>query len=320
VTVLKVADSKEPQIAALTGLLERPDLDPRTQKRIRDEIWAIRGGVQGEKEAAYEIDFHYADSDSHMVIHDLRLEFGGRVAQIDHLIMNRILDVWVCETKAFSEGVKIDDYGEWYRYGGGRAYGMPSPVKQNAHHVAVLQHIFAKGGVRLPRRIVTIRPSVFPVILISNNARIDRPKRKKAAEAIEGLDTVIKVERLVETIERSVDARNPVPVMAKFVGKETVKDLADQLVALHRPGAFDWAGKFGLPPKLSTAPTTPKQIVEDPGSVEGAGGSCASCGKSVSEKVGAYSRAHADRFGGETLCFDCQRSASRSKSGRANRP
>jgi hypothetical protein len=318
-TVLKVADSKEPQIAALTRLLERPDLDPRTQKRIHDEIWAIRVGIQGEREAAYEIDFHYADSDGHMVIHDLRLEFAGRVAQIDHLVMNRILDVWVCETKAFSEGVKIDDYGEWYRYGGRRAYGMPSPVKQNAHHVAILQGIFAKGEIALPRRIVTIRPTIFPVILISNNARIDRPKRKRGGEAIEGLDTVIKIERFVETIERSVDARNPVPVIAKLVGKATVRNVANQLVALHRPGTFDWTAKFGLPPAPPEAPRITIQTVDE-SIIAGTGGSCASCGKAVSEKVAAYSKAHLDRFGGETLCFDCQRSASRSKSARARRP
>lgn len=116
-TVIKVADDRQPDIAALTALLERPDVHPRTRKRFEDEIWSVRAGIQGEREAAYE-DFHYAAGSSYAVIHDLRLEFGGRVAQIDHLLINQVLDIWVCETKAFSHVVKIDDHGEWYRYGG----------------------------------------------------------------------------------------------------------------------------------------------------------------------------------------------------------
>src|SRR5437773_2787611 len=115
--LIKVADDKQPQIDALNGLLGRPDVDSSARKLIEQEIRFIRAGAKGERDAAYEIDFHYRDRDSYMVVHDLPLEFGGRVAQIDHLLINRVLDVWVCETKAFSEGVKINEYGEWFRYG-----------------------------------------------------------------------------------------------------------------------------------------------------------------------------------------------------------
>ena len=45
------------------------------------------------------------------VIHDLRIECEGRVAQIDHLLIGRFLDIWVCETKNFSEGIAINEQG-----------------------------------------------------------------------------------------------------------------------------------------------------------------------------------------------------------------
>jgi hypothetical protein len=48
-TVLKQADDKQPQLDALAVLLERPDLDARTRKRIQDEIWTTRAGIQGER-------------------------------------------------------------------------------------------------------------------------------------------------------------------------------------------------------------------------------------------------------------------------------
>lgn len=34
---------------------------------------------------------------------------------------------------------------------------------------------------------------------------------------------------------------------------------------------------------------------------------CAACGREVSERVVAYCRAHTDRFGGQTYCYDHQR-------------
>ena len=35
---------------------------------------------------------------------------GGRVAQIDHLVIYRLPDTWVLESKHFAEGVSINDH------------------------------------------------------------------------------------------------------------------------------------------------------------------------------------------------------------------
>lgn len=313
-TVIKTADDRQPQIDALNALLARPDVDPSTRKRIEEEIWTTRAGMLGERDAAYEIDFEYVDRKGYMVIHDLRLEFGGRVAQIDHLLLNRVLDVWVCETKSFKEGVRINDHGEWARYGGGRTHGMPSPVEQNRRHVAVLKDVFDKGGIRLPRRFVTLKPTLMPVILVSNNARIDRPRTKKAEAAVDGLDTVIKVEHLVRAIDRSFDERNPIRLIAKVVDSETIEDIARQLVALHKSVQWDWAGRFGLPaePPRAVAPTALLPAPVSSTTEANPAAICASCGATVSAKVAAYSLEHPERFGGLILCFDCQRSRQRS--------
>ena len=64
-----------------------------------------------------------------IVIHDLRLELNGRVAQIDHLVLNRLLEVYVLETKHFTEGVSINDQGEFSIWFGGKPRGIPSPPR-----------------------------------------------------------------------------------------------------------------------------------------------------------------------------------------------
>jgi hypothetical protein len=324
-TVLKNADDKQPVLEVLAALLERPDVDGRTRKRIQDEIWTTRAGMQGEREAAYEIDFHYGSRESHAIIHDLRIEFSGRVAQIDHLLINRVLDVWVCETKSFSQGVKVDEFGEWYRYGGRFARGIASPVKQVERHIEVLRDVFDKGTVQLPRRVVTLKPSLIPVVLISNSARIDRPRTKRARAAVEGLEKVIKVEQLVSAIDHSIDARNPLRLMGKVVAPATVQALGRQLVELHRPAGTDWvAAKFGLSlmtpedrvavPPLVPAPSS--TVVDAPASPKDK--MCISCGKRVTGKVEAFLREHPDEFAGRMLCFECQRDTRRTRRRRAS--
>jgi hypothetical protein len=42
---------------------------------------------------------------------DLRIEHRGRVAQIDHLLINRWLDIFVLEPKNYDYGVKIREEG-----------------------------------------------------------------------------------------------------------------------------------------------------------------------------------------------------------------
>lgn len=310
--LIKSADDKQPLIDALSALLSRPNVDPATRKLIEQEVRNVRTGAKGERDAAYEIDFHYRDRDSYMVVHDLRIEFGGRVAQIDHLLINRVLDVWVCETKAFSEGVKINQYGEWFRYGWGHAHGMASPVEQNRRHIAVLKDVFDRGPITLPKRLARLKPNLLPVVLVSNDARVDRPSSKAAAARVEGLDTVIKVEQLVRTIERRSDERNVVGMVAKLVSAETIERIARELVAMHIPVLVDWAARFGLSgaPTVDSPPVAANGL-SDRQEPSPSAATCASCGHAVSEKVGAYSREHADRFAGQILCWDCQRKARR---------
>jgi len=320
VTVFKLADDKQPQIDAITALLDRPDLDRRTRTLIDDEIWAIRAGVRGEREAAYEIDFGYADRDGFAVIHDLRLEVNGRVAQIDHLILNRVLDAWVCETKAFSEGVRIDERGHWYRYAGRKTYGMPSPVHQNANHVEVLKDLVDSGAIALPRRVVTLKPAWYPVVLVSNGAKIDVPRTANARRSIDGLDTVIKVEELRDRIYDSYnDTMRTLRALPKLVGVDAIGEIAKQLVELHRPAAFDWPARFGLPPAPRSAATVEKNVFPaTKGARTPSSATCHSCGVWVTSKVAAYAAEHKEEFGGRILCFNCQRRERRMPSRRAS--
>ena len=259
--LLKPADDRTLDLQALQALVNRPDVPSDVRSRIEQEIRNIQSGIRGEQEAAYEIEFHYGKARNWASIHDLRLECDGRVAQIDHLLINRVLECYVCESKRFAEGVAINDQGEFTAFFNRRAYGVPFPLEQNRRHIAVLESVFKSGQVPLPRRLgLTIKPTMISLVLVSKTARISRPKAK-----IDGLDAVIKNDQLNARINKDIDANNNPIGLAKLIGQDTLEEFARALANEHRPIRVDWAAKFGLPPSAPTSrpssrPTTFEQI------------------------------------------------------------
>lgn len=327
--IIKEADGKSAEVAILEGLAARRDATPEVRKRIEQEIRNVRAGEKGEAEAAYEIDFHFGPSKNYAVIHDLRLEVDGRVAQIDHLVIGRFLDMWVCETKSFCEGIGINEQGEWSRFYQGKPHGMASPIEQNKRHMMVLEAAFEKGVVPLPRRLgISIRPKLTSVVLVSKNARISRPKSK-----IAGLESIIKCDQFRSMVERANESDNNPLTLAKLIGRDTLEEFARTLAAQHTPKAFDWAAKFGLAEAPSgSAPDSGAQSAAMPpplpNSAAASGYSndaglaaeegnrprkklvCATCAVPVELKVARFCWFNKPRFGGNIYCRDCQRGKS----------
>jgi len=176
--IIKKMDSKQEEIAELTALL-KGKLIPYQRFLIERELKAIRSGASGERDSAYYIDFYFGDSRNWAVIHDLRLEHKGKVAQIDHLLINRFFDMYVFESKNYSYKLKITPRGEFETYYGKEYIGIPSPIEQNKRHIHLL-NLFLKDHDILPKRIgILIRPKFKSLILVSPKSIIVRPPEKK---------------------------------------------------------------------------------------------------------------------------------------------
>ncbi|HDO1376885.1 TPA: NERD domain-containing protein [Aeromonas veronii] len=305
--LIKKADDRSADIETLKTLLARPDVSPNVRTLIDREIRNIQSGMRGEAEAAYEIEFHYGASKNWMIVHDLRLECDGRAAQIDHLLISRFLEIYVCESKRFSEGVAVNEQGEFSAFFGNKPYGIPSPLEQNRRHMAVLESVFKTGLVVPPKRLgLTISPSLHGLVLVSKTARISRPKAK-----IDGIETVIKNDQLKAKIDQNIDKDNNILSAAKIVGQNTLEDFAQRLVAAHKPIRFDWAAKFGLP-SVAPAPDQLK-VVSPASSVEPTGErksklACSSCDTVVAYNVAKFCWFNKPRFGGKVFCMECQKS------------
>jgi hypothetical protein len=239
--ILKHKDDLAPQVAELERLRALPCLSKSQRDNLDDELGAIRAGAKGEKEAAYHIDFGWKNGKNSVVIHDLRVEHEGRVAQIDHLILMRTLECHVLETKGFSSEVRISDGGEWEtrtRYGW---RGIASPVEQNRRHIEVLQ-AFINDHNLSPKRLGVSMPWRFHNwVLISPKCQLRRSGDEWGR--------VVKMDLFEKRFSEHVDATgflDTLSSVSKLVRLETIQAVGEALVAAHRPSVIDFAGKFGI--------------------------------------------------------------------------
>ena len=332
--IIKQAEDRNRDVEALNLLLAMPNIGADTKNKITQEIKKIQSGKKGEDEAAYNINFHWGDSKNWMIIHDLRLEYGGHVAQIDHLLLNRFLDIYVLESKRFGEGISINEHGEFSAFYQSKPYGISSPIEQNDRHIHLLKKMIDKGCIELPVRLgFRLKPKLLSLILIANSARISRPQN---ANKIQGLDRIIKNEQIKKKVHRDIDTENPLSAVAsasKIISSETLQTFAQSLAALHQPLSIDWKARFGvkdLPEPPAAIPelpvsaaeavieTTVEPAAEIPAQQDADAHSdastrlfCAACKKSVSEKVADFCWSNKKCFQGRVYCYTCQRTLKR---------
>lgn len=253
--ILKETDNKDTQLAELEAFLASPGIPTALRGQIEREFKFLRAGIKGERESAYDIDFYSGASKNRIVIHDLRIEHNGRVAQIDHLVLNRLLEVYVLETKHFTEGVSINDEGEFSIWFAGKPRGIPSPLEQNERHIAVLQDVFKT--LDMPTRLgIRLQPSFESLVLVSKNARIGRPDKFDTSR-------VLKSDQFERWIIKNIDSGSPL-MMAKLVSVETLAAIARQLVALHRPLAPDYRARFGITDEMLRPASPPAKAAPLP--------------------------------------------------------
>lgn len=308
IVLIKNIDERSNDIGVLDALLQRTDISSKTRGQIARELNFIKAGVRGERETAYELK-SYETSANWAVIHDVRFEYEGAVAQIDHILINRLLEFYVLESKHFSEGVAINDHGEFTMFFGGKPIGIPSPIEQNKRHISVLKKII-REKVALPSRIgVELRPSFYGYVVVSKRARIGRPRCK-----IDGVDSVVKADQIASILEAGVNDDSllgGVFKLSKLVSSETLKELAANVASLHKPKDYDWEAKFSINEKSSNFPLENGGISTEDAAVNSGESKrrliCFACEKKVSFTVAKFCWNHSAKFGGNAYCMDCQK-------------
>jgi hypothetical protein len=304
--ILKNKEPRTEDIAELSRLLSLP-LKPRQRGLVEQELRFLQAGEKNEENAAYFLDFQLKDSLNWVVLHDLRIEHRGKVAQIDHLVINRFLYMFVLESKSFSYGVKITPEGEFLRWDGKAYKGIESPIEQNRRHIFALEQSVKDRDLAPSRLVFSIPITYRNVVLISPKSQIIRPDA--------GIDdgTVLKADAFWTHAQKEVD-KVSILEAGKIISSESLKEFGERLVRLHRPAAsMNYKAKFGISPDLVKSPApinvaaSPPAPAYEPAPAAVAGSRrCDECAVEVESKVVAFCRFNKAKFDGKTLCRECQ--------------
>jgi hypothetical protein len=301
--LIKHKDDVQPALDVLEGFLALKSLTRQQRELIGDEIANIRAGARGEKEAAYHIDFKLKDAKNWAVIHDLRLEHDGRVAQIDHLLIGRMFDLFVIESKNLKTAVRVKVDGEFEVKTRRGWQGMASPVEQNRRHIRVLDGLISAEKLTPARLGFQIRPHFRNWVLLAPECSLTRGETDDA--------TILKMDMFDKGLEKHI---NHTPFgetfsLAKVCSTDTIAGFAEKLVSFHQPIIFDYAAKFGITPAQRYSSIPPVEIKAAKVSAV-ATLTCAECRQAVEPKVVNFCHANERRFGGAILCRICQTTAS----------
>lgn len=112
-----------------------------------------RAGDDAEKQMAHYLRRAFGDNPTVHVFNNLRVEHGGEVAQIDHLVFHRAGFI-IIESKSVTSSVRINDREEWARQWNGRWSGMPSPVLQARRQADLIRALLQAHKVDLRNKIL----------------------------------------------------------------------------------------------------------------------------------------------------------------------
>ncbi len=295
--IIKERDSRNKDIEELGKLLSC-NITNRQKFLIEREINSIRKGESGEDDSAYYINFYYGDSIKWIVIHDLRIDFNGKIAQIDHILINKLFDIYILESKNYKYGIRITTNGEFEAYYGKQYIGIPSPIEQNRRHITLLSELMKKYDL-LPKRLqVPIKPRFLNYVLISPKAIIKRPSVKKFDSS-----NVIKADSLNRVINDNADninILNALSSIAKLTQFSTIEEFGKRLIDFHLPATINWRKKFGINEEYSAHS---KNINNNAQKTY----FCARCKKIISYKEAKFCWDNKLRFKGKAFCYKCQK-------------
>lgn len=302
--LIKSMDSRANDIAILKDILQNKSLSQNQKNLVEKEISNINKGLEGERKAAYELDFYFKNAKNTAIIHDLRIEHDGRVAQIDHLIIDRFFNFYVLESKYFSDEVIVNDQGEFSVKYGSKIMGVPSPIAQNEKHIAVLESFLESGKIEIPVTIlVKAKPIFHNLVTFSSNVKITRPTGKSQP----WLDRVMKIDQFIEYRKKELDNVaffSALKHVATLLFREELRKFAELLAKQHTPIQIDWHARFGLNKANSLAGTQPSESTKKTNQKKEY--ICSKCSSAVELVVARFCWLNKKRFNEQIYCRSCQ--------------
>ncbi len=242
--LIKDRDPAQKAVEQLTDLLSL-NLSATKKFLIERELKRLNPGRNGVKTASHFINFYCADCPDWAIIHDLKIASNGFATHIDHILINKFLDIHIFESRSYNDAIKITADGEFLVYDGHQYQTVASPIEENIKRTEVLTDLLVENKI-LPKRMgISLKPKIFSYVLVSPGASIIRPP-----ETLYNTSSVITADYLTQTLlkqlkrlKRAIDKFRHLP---KAFNPDTLAKVAAKLAAMNKPNLIDYRRIFCL--------------------------------------------------------------------------
>lgn len=242
--IIKDRDPAEKAVAQLTDLLSL-DIGSAKKFLVARELKRLNPNGNGGRTPAHFINFYCADCPDWAIIHDLKIESNGFATHIDHLLINKFLDILLFESRCYNDNIKITADGEFLVFDGCQYQSVNSPLDENKKRTEVLADLLNENKI-LPRRLgIPLKPQISAYVLVSPGANIIRPP-----ETVYDTSSVITADYLTQTLLRQLErlkrAFERIKRLPKAFKADTLAKVAAKLAAMNKPSLIDYRRIFCL--------------------------------------------------------------------------
>ena len=242
--IIKDRDPTEKAVAQLTDLLSL-DLSSAKKFLVERELKRLNPTRNGGRTASHFINFYCADCLDWAILHDLKIECNGFAIHIDHILINKFLDIHLFESRSYNDNIKILADGEFLVFDGRQYQSVNSPLDENKKRAEVLSDLLIENKI-LPRRLgIPLKPKISSYVLVSPGANIIRPP-----ETVYDTSSVITADYLTQTLLRQLErlkrAFERIKCLPKTFKADTLAKVATKLAAMNKPSLIDYRRIFCL--------------------------------------------------------------------------
>ncbi len=222
--VIKPPDNLQSRLAALRAALD--PADPASAARLR----GLHQHLRGLQQSAIDLDAQLADGTRWALLHDLHLRWQGQSLWIDHLLINRQLDIVLLASPHYGDDLSVDADGGFYYTHGARATSFASPLARLRRQLTLLR----QSAADLPwpyRQGARLTPCWFFAVLAAPLADIQAP----AAFA----ESLIRPAELNDwlALHTRHPERSTLDTLAHSISVDTLRGFAAQWAQLHQGAA-----------------------------------------------------------------------------------
>jgi Zn finger protein HypA/HybF involved in hydrogenase expression len=188
-------------------------------------------GRKAEEQMAFYLRRFFGKSSEVDVLNGIRIELGGEIAQMDHLVLHPY-GFLIVESKSVSGSVQIMDDGQWMRWylKQPKPIGMRSPVTQAKMQCQLLTELLETG---VKQKGFFSKVNFDVLVAISDGGTIQWPKSGVLKEVCKADQVAEKVTKRIESIQSLNGCIN------HTLTQEHRQRITDFLIRMHKPVVVD---------------------------------------------------------------------------------